>query len=101
VVAVLLEHGANVEISNMRGTTALHAAACHGHLSVVKLLVEHGAKISSADTVGCNALNCACLHGYVSILQFFIDQGADIEAQFSSTGGAKTILLYCCMSQPH
>ena len=52
-VAALLEHGAQVNVSeSLRGTTALMWAAEQGHASVVRLLVEHGARVDArSETV--------------------------------------------------
>jgi ankyrin repeat protein len=44
VVRLLLEHGADVEVKDYYGKTALQEAADRGHDKVVELLREHGAK---------------------------------------------------------
>ena len=41
---LLLERGADVEVKNHNGMTALEVAAENGRNEVVKLLREHGAK---------------------------------------------------------
>ena len=41
IVRLLIEHGANVNVSNERGHTVLYCAAGHGHLDTVELLLEH------------------------------------------------------------
>lgn len=51
VVVFLLEHGANTNLVDQRGQTALMQAACLGHRSIVNALLEHNADIDIADNV--------------------------------------------------
>ncbi len=44
VVCLLLDHGADVEVKDKYGETALQVAAEEEHDEVVKSLREHGAK---------------------------------------------------------
>lgn len=43
IVAILIAHGANVNIQAQDGMTPLHFASRKGHLDVVKTLVKYGA----------------------------------------------------------
>ncbi|OQR82989.1 hypothetical protein ACHHYP_15210 [Achlya hypogyna] len=42
-LAILLAHGANVNVGDSTGNTGLHKAAYLGHAECVKLLLSHGA----------------------------------------------------------
>lgn len=44
VVRVLIEHGADVDVSNLAESTPLHYASLTGHLDIVKELIKHDAK---------------------------------------------------------
>lgn len=49
------------------GFTALHMAARHGHVAVVRFLLEAGAKLDCRDQMGANVLHTAAEHGQVPI----------------------------------
>lgn len=78
-VAILLEHGSNVNQQNPSDTyskgmqTALHAAAANGNLEMVKLLREHGADLAPPDVKTPFAV--AAEYNHKEILRYFIEQG--------------------------
>ena len=52
----LLEFGADIDVRNYKGKTALHCAAKAGFLTVIDLLIEKGATIDAPDNNGETAL---------------------------------------------
>ncbi|XP_005093370.1 ankyrin repeat and SOCS box protein 13 [Aplysia californica] len=44
--ALLIEHGANVNLSNIDGGTALCDACCNGNLKIIELLLNSGANVN-------------------------------------------------------
>ena len=48
----LLDLGADIDVRNYKGKTALHYAAKAGFLKVIELLMEKGATVDAADTNG-------------------------------------------------
>jgi len=46
IVEVLLKHGANINLTNRNGNTALHLAATYGRVEVIRLLLARGADIN-------------------------------------------------------
>ena len=52
----LLELGADIDVRNHKGQTALHCAAKAGFLKVIDLLIEKGATIDAVDNKGETAL---------------------------------------------
>lgn len=58
MVRLLLEFGANVELTNSQGCTPLMLAASNGHCDVVRQLVAAGCSIGHTDT----ANRCALVH---------------------------------------
>jgi len=52
---MLLEQGADANLADKQGLTALHHAAALGHHEIVKLLVEFAADINKRDLFGFNA----------------------------------------------
>ena len=84
VVALLLEHGAEVNAKSRDGGTPLHAAAFLGRVKTVKLLLEKGADITLRNNMGSPAIDGAKLDwaftkGIVGMLQIEVDE-AEVKA---------------------
>jgi ankyrin repeat protein len=84
-VRELLEHDSKlVRIPNPaaphRGWTALHTAAKHGHLDIVRLLLQHGAD-PNAREAGDNTypLHWAAANRHVEIVRALLDAGGDVH----------------------
>ena len=68
-----VEFGANVNITDIQGTTPLMSAAFHGNLNVLKQLVHAGgASLSMTDSRGSSALVYAVKGGHKNIVEFFL-----------------------------
>ena len=76
---VLLDRGADVNMSMTNGTTALIAASNRGYSGIVSLLLEHGAKVDAA-TDETTALMCACRNGFTDIAFLLLDAGIEVDA---------------------
>ena len=84
IVALLLEHGADVNVRSRDGGTALHAAAFLGRAETVKLLLEHGADATLKNGMGSTAIDGAKLDwtftkGILGMLQIEVDE-AEVKA---------------------
>ena len=84
VVALLLEHGADVNVRSRDGATALHTAAFLGRVETVKLLLQKGADISLRNNAGSTAIDGAKLDwtftkGIIGMLQIEVDE-AEVKA---------------------
>lgn len=66
-VALLLRAGANVDLADAEGRTALHAAVAEGHVDLVRLLLDYGAGPSRADAAGESPLDLARRGGSAEI----------------------------------
>ena len=56
----LLDQGADVNITNYKGQTALHCAAKAGFVEPVRILLSHGANVNARDRDGDTPLHTAC-----------------------------------------
>lgn len=77
VLKGLLEHGANVNMSDCHGNTALMFAVLSRHLTSVQWLVEHGADLERVRiSDGRSALGLAVCNGHFDIARCLLDAGA-------------------------
>lgn len=91
IVRVILKHGANVSLPNIRGETALHFSAYHNHLAVSKALVKAGADLEAkADYVeggqwgirhiGHTPLHVAVNKGFHDLIEALVRAGANVDS---------------------
>lgn len=81
VVRFLLENGADVNIADKYGRTAL-SEACKTHgssLDIVRLLVEKGADVNGADNRARTPLSEACRHYNLEIVKLLAEKGANVN----------------------
>ncbi|CAI7670392.1 unnamed protein product [Penicillium discolor] len=88
--ASLLQYGANANIIDQRGMTALWWAMASGHPDIVELLLSNGAGTESVGSDGLTPLLWASTEENLAILELLINHGANINAQNNS---GKTALM--------
>ena len=81
IVTVLLEGGADPNLADENGKTALHYAAAFGKDEAVQILIEHGASIDLQDNNGNTALHSAATNGKTKVVSALIELGAALELQ--------------------
>lgn len=102
----LLDHGADCEVTNVRGVTPVFCAAAAGHRSIVEFLTSAGVQIdasttaderrdgvagaalaASASDVGAMAwtpLQAASAHGHVDVVRYLVHRGVRVNARCAS-----------------
>ncbi|RLA86891.1 MAG: hypothetical protein DRG34_06060, partial [Deltaproteobacteria bacterium] len=81
-VKALLAEGADVNVKDGIGFTALFGAARSGHTETVKLLLAKGADPNvRLPTSGTTALMYAALNGHNDIVVVLLDQGAEVNTK--------------------
>uniref|UniRef100_A0A671WVL6 Tetratricopeptide repeat, ankyrin repeat and coiled-coil containing 2 n=1 Tax=Sparus aurata TaxID=8175 RepID=A0A671WVL6_SPAAU len=86
-VALLLDHGAQVDAQSQDGLTALGFAAAAGHLDIVTMLCQHKAKVvfhlqqTKIISISCpkHALTAAAGSGKLAVCRLLLDQGAAVD----------------------
>jgi ankyrin repeat protein len=73
----LLEAGADVNLAQADGSTALHWAAYHRDTDLARLLLEAGADPSAANREGSTPLWLAASQGDATMVETLLDGGAD------------------------
>jgi hypothetical protein len=79
-VSSLLEGGANTEVTEIGGRTALHVAARAGYREVIGALVAAGANVQTSDNCGRTPLLEGTIGGHVSVVTLLLMHGADPKA---------------------
>ena len=93
VLQILIEHGADVRVTNARGFTPLHIAAEFGQEDCLETLIDEASRIkrkkklleAMTQTGEHTALHLAVQHGQDGAIEVLLDHGASTEA-VSSTG---------------
>nr|QBK87204.1 MAG: ankyrin repeat protein [Marseillevirus LCMAC201] len=91
LVEKLLVEGANVDIQNTRGETALMLAAHSGHAPIVELLLNKNAKVDIKDTGGITALMYAANNGHAPIVKLLLNKNAQVDIKDTNK---MTALMY-------
>ncbi|KAM0554138.1 hypothetical protein ACHAPJ_006937 [Fusarium lateritium] len=78
---VLLDNGADLNVTREDGNTPLSLAALNGHEAVVTLLLEMGADIEVQNSNGDTALSLGAQAGSETVVKLLLREGADLETQ--------------------
>jgi ankyrin repeat protein len=94
VMRLLLEFGANPNISTKQGTTALMAASginwipgqtfSHPeseYVDAVKLCLERGADVNASNSLGFTAMHGAANRGWESVIKILAEHGAKVDVK--------------------
>jgi ankyrin repeat protein len=85
-VRSLIQQKADVNASQVDGTTALHWAVQNDELDLADLLVRAGANPSAANRSGATPMMLAATNGNAAMLELLVKAGADPNAPLSKTG---------------
>ncbi|KAL8753703.1 MAG: hypothetical protein Q9184_005339 [Pyrenodesmia sp. 2 TL-2023] len=89
----LLDHGADLDSRNERGSTQLSTNTRRGGKEAVRWLLEQGARIDSKDAGGRTALHYAVKENFPEIVELLLRGGADPTIIDKDNN---TILQYAC-----
>ena len=87
--------GADVNATQVDGTTALHWAAYHDDAETAALLVKAGANVNAANRYGVPPLALACTNGNAAVVRLLLEAGADANATMK---GDETVLMMAARS---
>ncbi len=79
VVQALLETGADINLLNGVGCSALHNAAAQGGLEVVEALLAKRANINLGNANGCTALHLAAWGNHLPVVQKLLEKKAQVD----------------------
>eukprot|EP00439_Symbiodinium_sp_Y106_P053888 s269_g7.t1 len=101
VARLLLESGAEKDVANDQGFTALITASASGRVEVVRLLLEAGANPNLADEDGCTALMIASARHDVEVVSLLLDAGADKDLADNRGRTALMRVFYLAEGKAH
>ena len=78
-VRLLLEHGADANITRDDGFSPLHIAASIGYFNVARLLIDGGSSIDLLTKTGRTPLRMAVESKHYMIARLLLDHGADVN----------------------
>jgi ankyrin len=84
VLRALLKQGADVNVPEPDGTTALHWAAYWDDGESADLLIRAGARVNAANDLGATPLWAACENGSAAMVERLLQAGADPNAALLS-----------------
>jgi ankyrin repeat protein len=91
---VLLENGADVNLSDSNKEGPLYIACTNGHTAVVEVLMKHASPdVNEGNAEGETCLITAAWHGHADVVAMLIGAGADVDKQNSN---GKTSLIAAC-----
>ena len=90
-VSKLIEEGADVDLKNWSGNTALMLATQHGKAEIVDTLIEKGANVDLTNGSGNTALMFAAQNGHAEIVTTLIEKGANVDAVNENGNTALTL----------
>lgn len=94
-VRCLLENGADLEVTNKQGKTALVYAAKYGYSDILEELLLHNVNLEAKGTDGRTALIEAILNEEPEIVKCLLAKGADYN---TTDKNGKTALMYAAES---
>lgn len=86
------EKGADINLRDLNGETALHWAAREGSVDGVEWLLANGAAVNSPSGIGHAPLHVATESGHEQTCRILLESGADCEQQFNTT---RSTPLHC------
>jgi ankyrin repeat protein len=89
-VTTLLEQRANVNASEVDGTTALHWAVHRDDTQIVDRLLRAGANVNAENRYGVKPIMLAAVNGHAAIIESLLEAGADVN---TANAEGQTVLM--------
>ena len=90
LVRTLLDGGADVNLPQVDGMTALHWAVYHDDVATARLLVTAGAAVAKANRYGVPPLSVAATNGNADAVTLLLEAGANAN---TTLRGGETVLM--------
>jgi len=96
ICELLLNAGANVNVKNKYGNSAIICASCcyYSNFEKIKLLIQFGANVNVQDQYGDSPIIYACRCPNFEVIDLLIQSGADVNVK---NAFGKTALMYASL----
>ena len=98
IAKVLLANGANIQMKDLEGNTALIKASYNEHFKIAKLLIDNGAVVNYKNNFQESPLNWAELNGDLQMVRLLLNNGAD---PYAKNVCGSTALMNLCLHYPY
>lgn len=88
----LLDQGANINVKDWKGNSALSLAVWEGKIEMAKFLVTKGIDVDARNEHNWNALMQAIHQGHQELVEILIEKGSDVNAVDEEQGATPLIL---------
>jgi uncharacterized protein len=92
-VRTLIERKADVNATEVDGTSALHWAVRAGDLATSELLIRAGAHINAANRYGVTALSLAARNGRAELIDLLLKSNASVKTAESTLPEGQTLVM--------
>jgi ankyrin repeat protein len=96
---LLLKHGANINLRNHMGQTALHKASQRGHIEILKLVLSQNANVDALDHDGSTPLHLAISAGHLEMVHLLLKHGASVTPRNENGQTALHRASECCQPE--
>lgn len=94
IVKLLLESGADTELQDSIGSTALMIASGKNNVEIVKLLLKHDVNVNKKDNYFNTALHYACRSGNQHIIHLLLENNAEVNISGSMGTPLNIVTFY-------
>ena len=79
MVALLIQHGVDVNLKDEHGVAPLHRAIHSGHGDLARLLIEAGADVQARNHAGNTPVQVAAFAGLPEVIKLLVEAGAPVN----------------------
>jgi len=95
-IALLLDHGANIEEQDEVGQTPLMIACGNvGNYECASMLIKRGANVNAADKQGNTALHHCAKHNHCLIVELLLENNANVKLENAESLTARAVGISC------
>ncbi|XP_072024235.1 ankyrin repeat and SOCS box protein 1-like [Amphiura filiformis] len=99
---LLISHGAQVNVVDIKGQTPLFVAVKNNHIGCVHILLDKGADPNGSKDCLCTPLYVAAMQGHAECIQLLVDAGVDVNRSHTQgAAGLNGTALYISFTYRH